>query len=166
MSQQKLIEENMNLVYFTIHKFYSNLITDEDIIQCGMVGLCKAANTWDESVSTFANYACCCISYEINNELKRRKRQKNTLSLDYPVNGTDGEVDSFGDLIAGNKDVDYFDIQPFYDQLSPREKEAFSLLYQGLSTKELAKQLVVSRQTACAYSRRLRILWRNYYGDN
>lgn len=166
MNQQKLIEDNMNLVYFTIHKFYPKMISDEDIIQCGMVGLCNAANTWDESRSNFTTYACRCIGYEINNEIKRRKRQSNTVSLDNYVTSSDGEADSFGDLIAGDKDVDYFDVQPFYDSLHQKDREIFNLLREGLTNRELAKQLGVSVQTAHAYTRRLRTLWRNYYGDN
>lgn len=166
MNQQKLIEDNMNLVYFTIHKFYPKMIADEDIIQCGMLGLCNAANTWDESRSNFTTFACRCIGYEINNEIKRRKRHSNTLSLDYCVANVDGEPDSFGNLIAGDKEIDYFDVQPFYDGLQEKDKEVFALLQNGCSNRELARQLGVSVQTAHAYTRRLRTLWRNFYGDN
>lgn len=166
MNQQKLIEDNMNLVYFTIHKFYPKMINDEDIVQCGMLGLCNAANTWDESRSNFATFACRCIGYEINNELKRRKRYSNTLSLNYCVTTPDGEVNSFGDLIAGDVDVDYFDVQPFYDSLNQKDKEVFDLLHNGYNKRELAKHLGISVKTAHLYTRRLRTLWRNYYGDN
>jgi len=165
MNQQKLIEDNMNLVYFTIHKFYPKMIADEDIVQCGMLGLCNAAQTWDETRSNFTTFACRCIGYEINNELKRRKRHKNTLSLDYPVNTPDGDVDSFGSLIAGDKDVDLFDVQPFYDSLSAKDKEVFDVLRKGVTNRELAKELGVGVSTAHSYTRRLRTLWRNYYGD-
>lgn len=165
MNQQQLIEENINLVYHIVHTYYPDFITDEDIVQCGMLGLCKAAKRWDESKATFATFACKCILYEIYKEFKRRKRHKGCLSLDYPMKGTDEETDVFGDLIAGDKDVDYVNLQSFYDTLNPREQEIFDLFYMGLSSTEVAEKLKVSRVTACSYARRLRTLWRNYYGD-
>ena len=155
----------MNLVYFIIHKYYPNLIRDEDMVQCGMLGLCKAAETWDESKSKFSTYASCCIGYEITKELKRRKRQINAVSLDCPVKGKDGTVDSLGDFIEGASDVDYVDVQPFYDILNPREHEVFSLLHSGFTTKEVAKQLGVSNQLVWFYIRRLKTLWRKHYGE-
>ena len=155
----------MNLVYFIIRKFYPNLIRDEDIVQCGMLGLCKAAETWDENKSKFSNYAGCCIGYEIDKELKRRKRQINTISLDYPVKDKDGTVDSLGDFVKGDNDVDYVNVQPFYDILNPREHEVFSLLHSGLTPKEVAKQLGVSHQLVYSYMRRLKLLWRKHYGE-
>lgn len=165
MNQQKLIEDNMNLVYFTIHKFYPNMIADEDIVQCGMVGLCNAAQTWDESRSNFTTFACRCIGYEINNELKRRKRHNNTLSLDYYIGNSESEVHTFGEVVAGDNDVDYFDVRPFYDSLSSKDKEIFSVLQKGVTNKELAETFGVGASTAHYYTRRIRTLWRNFYGD-
>ena len=42
--RKKFIEENVNLVYVIVREYYPTFIFDEDVIQCGMVGLCKAAN--------------------------------------------------------------------------------------------------------------------------
>lgn len=165
MNQQKLIEENINLVYFLIGKYYPNFTSDEDIVQCGMVGLCRAAQSWDESRSLFSTYASKCILYEIYAEFRRRKRHKNVLSLDYPVQGLDGEPDSFGDLIAGELDVDYVDVQPFVDKLNETEQEIFDLTYSGLTPSEIARKLGVSQTTIREHIRRLRILWRKHYGD-
>lgn len=155
----------MNLVYFLIHEYYPYFIRDEDIIQTGMYGLCRAANSWDESKALFSTYASRCILYEINNEVKRRKRHSGMLSLDYPVYGKEGEVDSFGDLIAGDADVDYVNIQPFYEQLKPKEQAVFDLLLVDIPKGEIATRLGVSRATVSTYIRRLRKLWRNYFGD-
>ena len=166
MNPDKMIEDNMNLVYFTINKFYPTLIKDEDIIQCGMIGLWKAINTWDENVSKFANYACRCIGYEINNELKRRKRQKPTLSLEYCLYDSDDNTTSLGDLISGDSDVNYFDVQPFYESLSQKDREVFTLLYQGFTGKKIASELGISNQTAYKYIRRIRTLWGKFYGDD
>ena len=165
MSRQSLIEDNMNLVHFVIHRYYPESIKDEDIIQCGMVGLCKAADTWDETTSKFSSYASRCIGYEINNEIKRRKRWNKTSSLDQPVEGKDNDVCSLGDLIAGDKDVDYVNVRAFHDQLKPKDQSVFALMCEGLTVAEIAERIGVSRRTAHTYTRKIRTLWRNYYGD-
>lgn len=165
MDRQKLIEDNMKLVYFLINKHYPNCSNDEDIIQCGMLGLCRAAETWDESKSLFSTYAGKCILHEIYAEFRKRRKLNGQLSLDYPVYGVNDEVDSFGDMLVGDSDVDYINIEPFYNTLKPREQEVFGLLYTGLTGAEIGRKLGISRQLANVYIRRLRTLWRNYYGE-
>lgn len=165
MNQQKLVEENMNLVYFTIHTFYPKMITDEDIIQCGMVGLCKAAETWDETRSTFVTYACRCIGYEINNEIKSRKRHKGVLSLDYEYRSED-ESAPFGEFIVGEQDVGYVDVDDIVNFLSPREKEVFYLISNGVSPSDITEMFGWSRSRTNQIMRKIRLLWRKNYGDN
>ena len=46
MNRGEFIEQNINLVYVVIREYYPMFISDEDIIQCGMLGLCKAADKW------------------------------------------------------------------------------------------------------------------------
>ena len=50
----KLIEDNYNLVGYTLNHFYPDLKTDEDIIQIGSIGLCKAANNYDPTKGAFS----------------------------------------------------------------------------------------------------------------
>ena len=80
--EKQFIEENMNLVYFLIQKYYPAFIHDSDIIQCGMVGLCEAANRFDESKSKFSNYAKNRILGAIKDELRRRNKYSCEISLD------------------------------------------------------------------------------------
>lgn len=164
MNKNELIEENMKLVYFLINKYYPTFITDEDIVQVGMMGLCRAANTWDESLSTFSTYASKCILNEICKEFRARKKHHGTLSLDYEVNGEDGSV-PFGDLIEGEQDIDFVDIEPVMDKLSPREREVFALLKAGLSPSDVTHHFGWSRQRTEKIMRKIRLVWRNYNGD-
>lgn len=162
MNRQKLIEDNINFVYFLIHRYYPSYITDEDIVQCGMVGLCKAADSWDETRSTFSTFASRVILNEIGMEFKRRKKRIKTLSLDYPM----GEEEvTFGDMLVGESDVEYFDIDDFYNQLTPREKECFDLLKLGLKPVEIGRKLGISRQLVNYHLRLLRLRWEKVYGD-
>lgn len=79
--KQKFIEENIDLVYFLIHKHYPSFINDEDIIQCGMVGLCEAAHSW-KGDSKFSYYAGSRILGSIKDELRRRQKFSVEVSLD------------------------------------------------------------------------------------
>lgn len=75
------IEKNIRLVYFVINEYYPTLSKDEDIIQCGMLGLTKAANKWKEE-GKFSSYARQCILNEIRSELKNRQKRKVEISLE------------------------------------------------------------------------------------
>ena len=78
----KLITENIPLVYHIIYHDYPSLSKDEDIIQCGMLGLVKAAKGFDENKGSFSNYARQYIHGEIKKELRKRNNDKVTISLE------------------------------------------------------------------------------------
>ena len=81
MNRGEFIEQNINLVYIVISEYYPMFISDEDIIQCGMLGLCKAADKWKKKgkVSSFARAV---ILNEVRQELKRRQKYNVEISLD------------------------------------------------------------------------------------
>ena len=68
-----LIEENINLVNFTINNFFSWVLVDrEEIFQAGCIGLLRSIRYYNENSSnSFSTYAVTCIRREIINELKR-----------------------------------------------------------------------------------------------
>lgn len=79
--KQQFISDNVKLVYFIIQKYYPTFAHDEDIVQCGMVGLCKAAKKWQQK-GKFSSYARQCILNEIRNELKLRAKRSVEVSLE------------------------------------------------------------------------------------
>lgn len=141
---KKLVEDNMNLVYFTISKYYPTYIHDEDIIQTGMVGLCQAAKRWDESKSTFSTFAVKCICNEINMEFRQRNKHKDVSSLDYEVDNDDGDKVPLIDLIVGEEDIGYVDLDSFSDQLNDNQKRIYALRKQGMCVSEIADTLGMS----------------------
>lgn len=164
MTKKELIEDNMKLVYFLIHKYYPTFSTDEDITQAGMLGLCKAANNWNGDMTTFSTYASKCILSEICMEFRRRKKHQGLLSLDYETNTDDGSA-TFGDLIEGDSDIDFVDVEAVTNKLSPTEREVFALLLAGWSPKDITHKFGFSRQRTNAIMRKIRLVWRNYNGD-
>ena len=153
--KQKLIEDNMNLVYALISREYPTYLKDEDIIQCGMLGLCQAADKWDEKKAKFSDFAWYCIRHEIIKEFKRRSKHQGVLSLDYET-VTDGVRGSLGDTIVGEEDVLYFD---YCEQhLTSLEIQILELLKLGLLPKDIAKQLNTTEQNVNRTKRKIRIL--------
>lgn len=156
--KQQLIEDNMGLVYHIVRRDYPTYINDEDIIQCGMLGLCKAAEKWDETKSKFPTYAGICIKNEIVIEFRRRAKHQGVLSLDYEIDEEDGGKCCFGDFIASDEDVGYVDLEIDSKRLTKRQAEIFELCKQGMTCADIARKLGVSKQYIWKTVRRLRAL--------
>lgn len=165
MNRQQLIEENMNLVHFAISKYYPNSLGDEDLVQCGMIGLCIAADTWEEGRSAFSTYATSCILHEFYKEFRRRCKLNEVWSLNYPIRNEDGNTVDSGDLVVGEEDVDFVDSEPFFNKLSPTEQRIVKYKQLGFTTKEIANHLGCSVSNVTQYLRKLRRVWRLTYGD-
>ncbi len=167
MTKQKLIEENMNLVYFTINKYFPRYSNDEDMIQTGMVGLCTAAQYWNESKGSFSTYAIRIIRNQLCNEHNYRNKHKKTLSLDYEYDGdfNEGEVLTLGDMIAGQEDVDFDYSQEFCDTLSPHQLELVTLRKQGYSINEIGRRLGIKKQAVWNSLRYIKRRWNKYNGQ-
>jgi RNA polymerase sigma factor (sigma-70 family) len=159
MTKQQMIEENMKLVYHIIHRYYPTFVNDEDIVQCGMLGLCKAADKWDVEKGEFSTLACKCIRNEILQEFRRRKKHSGVLSLDYEVDDGDGERVPFGDFCVGDKDVQYVGIDSCYDRLTPKQRQVAELKHKGLPNDVIAHKLGVNVQFVWSTLRKLKALW-------
>ncbi len=78
--QSEQVCQNMKLVYYLVNKQYLNHPQKEELEQIGMLGLCKAAITFDESKgSKFSTYASRCILNEINMFFRIENRHTNVL---------------------------------------------------------------------------------------
>lgn len=165
MNRQQLIEDNINLVYFVVNKYYPTFQTDEDVIQSGMLGLCKAADSWDEDKSLFSTYASKCIRSEICMEFRRRKKHGGLLSLDYEVKDGEGDNVSFSSVIKGEVDINFVDVDPIVNRLTAVEKDVFNLLLSGMSPSDISESYGWSNQKTNQIVRKIRLLWRNLYGN-
>lgn len=156
----------MKLVYHLIHREYPTYIHDEDIIQCGMLGLCRAAEKWDESKSKFSTFAVICIRSEIQMEFRRRAKHLGILSLDYEIKNGDTTCDfvTLGDLIVGDEDVPYFDIGIDLSKLNEKERLMAELLPTGMSQVDISRELGVSKAYVNKTIRKIRAM-RGYAND-
>ena len=160
-----MIEENMNLVYFLVRKYYPTFVTDEDLIQCGMIGLCQAADSWDENLGAFSTFASKCILNEFCREFKRRNKSVSAISLSHKKYDEEGEKSEIGDFIAGDEDVDFFDYESFIKRLSELDKEILKHREFGLTCKEIGEITGYSTSHVNQRLRMIRHLWRKVNGD-
>lgn len=161
MNKQELIEQNMNLVYYVINTFYPYAKFDEDIIQWGMIGLCKAANKWDESRGKFSTIACLYIRSEIHDAYERLGKHNGVLSLDYEY-----DDDTFlSNLIADRNDMLTVNFDSFVTVLTDEEREIVKYRLNGLDIKEIAKQRGEKVERTRRFLRKIRKKWEQLYED-
>lgn len=156
-TQQKLVEDNMNLVFYIIYHDYPTYRFDEDIQQSAMLGLCSAAENFDPEKGEFQHFAARCIRNEIYHEFLRRKPFANTISLETKI----GEDDVLGDVLVGEDDVAFFD-ERFYSILTDEELDVLRLDRLGFETDEIVKQTGYADQKVQKLLRIIRIKWRNF----
>jgi RNA polymerase sigma factor (sigma-70 family) len=154
----QLVEDNIKLVYHIISRDYPTYIKDEDIIQCGMVGLCKAAKYWKEQ-GLFSTYAGKCIRQEIYLEFLRRKKHTKVISLDTNI----GEDDTLGDVIVGEEDVEFID-DSIYESFTLEENSILELYKNGFSTREIADMCGLTINKVRKILRTIKIKWRRFCG--
>lgn len=170
MNRNKLIEDNMNLVYYVIHRYFPKYAFDEDVAQEGMVALTKAANTYDETKSKFSTYATWAISNGIKKYLRKQKRQIKTMSLDTCMSDyeLDGEV-SLGDIVPDESvEVDFellYD-EDFFKILKDKDKTLISMTLDGYSRTDIARVLNCGEDYITKRRRLLKQKWREFDARN
>ena len=146
----------MNLVYALVSREYPSYLQDEDIIQTGMLGLCMAAEKWDESRTKFSTFAYSCIRNAILNEFRRRNKHQGVISLDYEIIGDSGEKAPLSEFVVGEKDVTFID--DCSSQLTPLQAKIMAALKKGMTPKEVAKAVGTTTQNVCFTRRKVRLL--------
>jgi RNA polymerase sporulation-specific sigma factor len=163
--QQQLVEENMKLVHFVIKRYYPWHIQDEDVIQIGMIGLCRAAEQWDAEKGAFSTYATYKIRGAINHEFRKCKKQIKTISLDDMSYGNN-EDGCLKDFLVGDQDVDYVDTKYFMSKLTPLQQQIFDMKLTGLRKSEIARELNFCREYIGQQMRLIQHKWNKYMGKS
>lgn len=96
--RNKLVEDNINLVYHIVNKYFNKYGDGEEFISEGYIGLIRAANAYDKDTKLkFSTFACNCIYNEISKSLAIqnydcRKANLNTFSVFEKVPGCDNNL--------------------------------------------------------------------------
>jgi RNA polymerase sporulation-specific sigma factor len=161
MLSDKLVEENMNLAYFTAHKWNIRLngtLDIQDIISDCTLGLLKASKGFKEEKGIkFATYATMCMKNQILMDLRGRKNEVQTIplcSLVYDA-GEENEYNSWEKIqfqtAINNVDewVDYSATKDILENclnnLKPRDKYIINLLLKGKKQNEVAEKFHINQ---------------------
>lgn len=156
MDRQKLVEENMKLVYEVAHK-YKNLccttIDFDDLVSIGSIGLIKASKIYDDTKNIkFSTLAFTCIKNSILREFVNKQynfNSSNTISLNTELsNNVFQKSTELQDIIPDDRMDKYFDnldnkilIDSIYEKCNDNEKKVIDLYLEGYSLKEISIKL-------------------------
>ncbi len=160
-SRNKLIEHNLRLVAHIVKKYDSKLVSSDDLISIGTIGLIKGVDSFslDRGVKLTTYCARC-----IENEILMYFRSNNKYSKDVSMNDTIG-YDKEGNEIAiidvlKTPGVDFLEeisksddlnlVYKYLDVLSDRERNIIIERYglnnkKGLTQNRLSQKLGISR---------------------
>lgn len=166
MTRNELIEENMPLVYFAINKYLPSYRNDEDVIQTGMLALCKVADSYDPSKGAFSTYASKYIVGEIKKSFRDNNKSVKASSLDRMI--SDNTENDFYDIVmAEEEEFDgELEREMFAKTLSKKQRIVMDGLSRGLTQKEIANEQGVSNQAIGCIVRTIRRKWRRYNGED
>lgn len=166
--QQKLVEENHNLIYDFAYR--KNLPIDEyyDILA---IGLCMAAKIYDENKGKFSSIANCCMKNEVGmywNHIKRKSSvpSEATISFDAPVYD-DKNVSEYVIGYASH-DTTYDNVlsslivEELNELLTEKEKMVVKFLVKGLTQKEIGKKMNCKQQAICYHVQKISSKFTNY----
>ena len=160
-SRNKLIEHNLRLVAHIVKKYDSNIVSSDDLISIGTIGLIKGVDSFssDKGIKLTTYCARC-----IENEILMFFRSNNKYSRDVSINEAIG-YDKEGNKITiidvlKTPNVDFLDeisksddlklISKYLDVLTDRERSIIIDRYglnnkKSLTQNKLAKKLGISR---------------------
>lgn len=146
--QKKMVEENMNLVYFVIHKYYKfnfPFVEKDELIQEGMYALVKCIPYYQEEKGKISTFVVKCVKKHISYYLLNRNNNIKTI----PIETIEKDAIYYDDY-----DIDISDsLKEFlYKYLKPKPAEmAIDHYINGLDWEEVSKKYgYADRKAACA----------------
>lgn len=167
-NRDDLIQENMNLVYYVLHKSFPTFAKDEDMVQEGMIGLIKAANTYQDGKGKFSTYAYRCIFNTMASYLQQQKCDVDIISLDSEVKGKDDSASLIHELIEDVESSSCFNLVEydiFYNTLTPRQKQVFDRVKEGKKRQEIADEFGITNQAVTDAVKKIRKKWRLFSNE-
>lgn len=156
MDRQKLVEDNIKLVYEVAHKYkyLCCTVTDfDDLISIGSIGLIKASQAYDDTKNIkFSTLAFICIKNAILREFVNKQyrfNSTNTVSLHSKksTNTYEDEVE-LQETLRDTKMEDCLDnleckilIDSVYKKCTDREKKVIDLYLAGYTIKDISVKL-------------------------
>ena len=155
MTAEELYMTNEKLVYYVLYRFFPRrLAEDEDMQQTARLALWRACLHYDETAGVkFATYAVTAIRRAILRELEMQNcptKKAELISLYTKVRmrkrGNEESNVELIDILPGDLDVDWRDLNGAMSCLTDEGKYIVSLCIDGYTKSEIARMLGVSPQ--------------------
>ena len=170
--QQRLVENNHNLIYGYLHK---NDLNFDDYYDIAAIGLCKASMGYKSVMGEFSTYAYKCIGNEVNHYLrcnvngKTKIPIKELISYDVNILEDDGN-ESIADRIYNNNDIEEdiiisIDYLSFITLLNEKEQLVIEHLQDGLKQCQIAKEIGCTQQNISLTVKKIKEKWLKYYNN-
>ena len=148
MTAEELYLANERLAHWVLAKYYSRRQMDEDLQQVARLGLWKACIGFKEgSGFTFSSYASRVMLNELSNYFRDASRtcrdNYSDISLSTIVSDDGMTLEM---ALPGDMDVQFMDLNGFWKSLTSKEKKIVTMLMQGLTNREIGKNIGVSNQ--------------------
>lgn len=161
---EKMVEDNKNLVFYTIARYFPNYKTDEDVIQTGMIGLWYACQRYDPAKGVFSSYCIRQIKREIVkyfDYFNRCGRDTPVYSLDEPIDDENGKQ-TWLNFVCGDVDVDFIDTEAISKHLKPKHKKLIRSYLCGNNYEKTAKLLGVSCNSITTWIKEIKAIILKY----
>ena len=152
---RRLIEENHNLIYSLLYKYHLDV---EEWYDLAAIGLCKAANTYNNGKSGFSTYAYKCMYTTIMME-KRKENAMRTIPQNQIVyyenqvseEAKANETSTFLNYMTRQQDVENetkstLSLENIKNELVGNKRKVFVLLKEGYTQSEISKIIGISKQ--------------------
>ena len=148
MTPEELYLANERLAHWVLAKYYYRWQMDEDLQQVARLGLWKACIGFKEgSGFTFSSYASRVMLNELSNYFRDASRtcrdNYSDISLSTIVSDDGMTLEM---ALPGDMDVQFMDLNGFWKSLTSKEKKIVTMLMQGLTNREIGKNIGVSNQ--------------------
>lgn len=148
MTPEKLYEENERLVYYTVSRYFPELLGNDDVLQEARIALWKCCCVYDPKKGKLSTLACKAIYRAVLCWLRAEKSYRGGMtivSLQDEAPGTDHAT--LEDCLPGAPDVGWHDWDKLREILTDREREVLMRFARGESTEEITSALGLSRMT-------------------
>lgn len=151
---ENLILQNEKLAYSLVNKYFSKVksfIEYDDLKSTALLGLVKAANTYNIDKQKFSTYAYTVINNEILMLIRTEKKSNRFVSLDNEIDNNITYLDIFD--TGEDIEVDYIRLQDinklnkYIEQLPEKLKKVIRLRLDGLTQEQIGKELNISQAT-------------------
>lgn len=152
-NQREIVTRNHNLIYGFLNKYHLDI---EEWYGDAAIGLCKAAETFEEGKATFGAYAYKCMFNEVMCEKRRRRSQymipdESLVYYDTECTNDSGDKSTILDQLASDTNIEETvesndAINEIMSKLDEREKTVLVLSHFGYTQSTISERFGCSQR--------------------